>query len=120
MVARTVAARGLSVLLVDVKKDITRVFRSCCCNLIIEPGTHKETATYEGGRICFANNGFSVPYSGAVIPLKNSFKISPGGEIIKIDGKSAEGNVAISYEKEVLVHDLFFRHQGAEKCRHPV
>ena len=107
MVARTVAARGLSVLLADVKKDIPRVFRSCCCNLIIEPGTHKETATYEGGRICFASNGFSVPYSGAVIPLKNSFKISPGGESIKINGKSPDGDVAISYEKEVLLHDLF-------------
>jgi flavin-dependent dehydrogenase len=106
MVARTVAARGLSVLLADVKKDITRVFRSCCCNLIIEPDTHKEAVTYEGGRICFASNGFSVPYSGAVIPLKNSFKISPGGEKIKINGKSPEGYVAISYEKEVLLNDL--------------
>jgi len=107
MTARTVAARGLSVLLADVKKDITRVFRSCCCNLIIEPGTHKETATYENGRMCFAENGFSVPYSGAVIPLKNSFKVSPGGHTIKIDGKSPEGNVAVSYEKEVLLQDLF-------------
>ena len=107
MVARTAAASGLSVLLADVKKDITRVFRSCCCNLIIEPGTHMETATYEAGRICFANNGFSVPYSGAVIPLKNSFKIAPGGGPIKIDGKSPEGNVAVSYEKEVLLDDLF-------------
>ncbi|MEI6126060.1 MAG: NAD(P)/FAD-dependent oxidoreductase [Pseudomonadota bacterium] len=109
MVARTVAAHGLSVLLADVKKDFSRVFRSCCCNLIIEPGTHKETATYEGGRICFAENRFSVPYSGTVIPLKNSFKISPGGKTIKINGKSPEGNVAISYEKEVLLQDFFSR-----------
>lgn len=107
MTARTVGAGGLKVLLVDIKKDIPRVFRSCCCNLIIEPGTHRETVTYEPGRLCFKENGFSVPYTGSVIPLKNSFKVSPGGQTLKINGKSTEGNVAVSYEKEVLLHDLF-------------
>jgi flavin-dependent dehydrogenase len=105
--ARTAAAGGLSVLLVEMKQDITRVFRSCCCNLIVEPGTHGETVSYAGGRICFEHNRFSVPYSGAVIPLKNSFKVAPGGTTLKINGKSAEGNVAVSYEKEILLRDLF-------------
>jgi digeranylgeranylglycerophospholipid reductase len=108
-VAEIAASRGLQVLLVDVKKDLDRVFRSCCCNLIIEPGTHAETVSYADGAIHFKNNKFSVPYAGAVIPLKNSFKISPCGNALKIRGKSPEGNVAVSYEKEALLQGLLQR-----------
>lgn len=107
MSALTLGTAGFRVLLVDMKQDIPRVFRSCCCNLIIEPGTHGETVTYADGAIRFENNRFQIPYSGAVIPLKHSFKVSPCGNTLKIDGKSPEGNVAISYEKEVLLADLF-------------
>lgn len=112
MVAETAAAAGLQVLLVDMKKDIARVLRSCCCNLIIEPGTHAEAVTYADGAIHFENNNFSVPYAGAVIPLKNSFKISPGGTTLRIRGKSPEGCVALSYEKEALLQGLLSRVQA--------
>jgi flavin-dependent dehydrogenase len=112
MVAETAAAGGLQVLLVDMKKDIARVFRSCCCNLIIEPGTHAETVTYSSGAIRFENNKLSVPYAGAIIPLKNSFKISPNGNTLRIRGKSPEGCVALSYEKEALLQGLLARVQA--------
>ena len=108
-VAEIAAGRGLKVLLVDMKKDIERVFRSCCCNLIIEPGTHAETVRYANGAMHFERNKFSVPYGGSVIPLKNSFKISPAGNTIKIAGKSPEGYVAVSYEKEALLQGLLAR-----------
>jgi flavin-dependent dehydrogenase len=109
IVAEIAGGRGLQVLLVDIKKDIDRVFRSCCCNLIIEPGTHGEAVTYSDGAIHFENNKFFVPYAGSVIPLKNSFKVSPCGNTLKIRGKSPEGYVAVSYEKEVLLQGLLAR-----------
>ncbi|MCX8044049.1 MAG: NAD(P)/FAD-dependent oxidoreductase [Desulfobacterota bacterium] len=110
--ALTAGTAGLRVLLIDMKRDIPRVFRACCCNLIIEPGTHGETVTHTPGSIRFEKNRFAVPYSGAVIPLKKSYKVSPLGNTLKINGKSRDGNVAISYEKEVLLNDLFQRVQG--------
>jgi len=108
-VAEIAAGRGLQVLLVDMKKDLDRVFRSCCCNLIIEPGTHAETVTYAQGAIHFENNKFSMPYAGSVIPLRNSFKVSPCGNTITINGKSPEGYVAVSYEKEALLQGMLSR-----------
>lgn len=108
-VAEIAASHGLQVLLVDVKKDLDRVFRSCCCNLIIEPGTHAETVSYSGGAIHFEKNKFSMPYAGSVIPLKNSFKVSPCGNTLQIHGKSPEGNVAVSYEKEALLQGMLAR-----------
>ena len=108
-VADSTAGQGLRVLMVDLKKDIERVFRSCCCNLIIEPGTHAETVRYADGAMYFESNNFSVPYAGSIIPLTNSFKIAPGGTTLRIRGKSAQGAVAVSYEKEAMIQGLLAR-----------
>jgi flavin-dependent dehydrogenase len=112
MVAGQLGGRGASVLLVDMKKDIPRVFRSCCANLIIEADTHKETVSYAGGAFRFEQNSFSVPYAGAVIPLQQSVKVSAGGSTLLIKGKSPEGSVAVSFEKEALLQGLFSRVQA--------
>jgi len=105
--AQTIGESGKSVLVVDIKKDITRIFRTCCSNLIIEEGTHKEAVYYKDGRIYFKENNFSVPYSGKIMPLKNSIKLAPGGIPLKVSGKSPEGYVALSFEKEVLMNDIY-------------
>ena len=109
MVAGMLGSRGALVLLADMKKDIPRVFRSCCANLIIEADTHKETVSYAGGAFRFAKNRFSVPYAGEVIPLQQSVKVSAGGSTLLIKGKSPEGSVALSFEKEALLQGLFSR-----------
>jgi flavin-dependent dehydrogenase len=105
--AQTIGESGKSVLLVDIKKNIEKIYRSCCSNLIIEEGTHKESVYYKDGRIYFKENNFSVPYTGKIMPLKNSIKVAPGGTPLKVSGKSPEGDVALSFEKEVLMSDLY-------------
>lgn len=107
--ARELAARGARVLLVDLKNDIARVRRACCANLIIEPGTHGEWVTCSDGAFHFAENKFSVPYEGAILPLRRSVKIAPGGTTLTIGGKSPEGNVALSFDKEVLLRGMLER-----------
>jgi len=107
MVSRVTSESGLKVLLVEQKKDIPKVFRACCSNLIIEPGTHKETVRFSDGELVFDNNRFSVPYNGSVIPLKNNTRISPGGQTLTIKGAGPEGNVAVSFEKESFLQELF-------------
>jgi digeranylgeranylglycerophospholipid reductase len=114
MAAQVLGKKGFSVLLVDIKKDIARVYRACCANLIIEPGTHREWVTYAGGAFHFAENKFSVPYSGRVIPLKRSVKISAGGKTLVIAGNSPEGYVAVSFEKETLLQGML-AHAAADK-----
>ncbi len=47
--------------------------------------------SYADGAIHFENNNFSVPYAGSVIPLKNSFKIAPGGNDPAHQGQKPAG-----------------------------
>ncbi len=109
MAAQVLGEKGARVLLVDIKKDLPRVHRACCANLIIEPGTHREWVTCKDGAFHFAENRFSIPYSGAVIGLKRSVKVSAGGKTLTIAGKSPEGQVAVSYEKEALLQGMLAR-----------
>jgi digeranylgeranylglycerophospholipid reductase len=109
MTAQILGEKGVRVLLVDIKKDIARVYRACCANLIIEPGTHRELVTYADGAFHFAENKFSIPYRGAVIALKRSIKVSTGGKTLSFSGKSPEGNVAVSFEKEALLQGMLAR-----------
>jgi len=109
MAAQVLGEKGARVLLVDLKKDIARVYRACCANLIIEPGTHGEWVTCKDGAFHFAENKFSLPYSGPIIPLKKSIKIAPGGTALAVSGKSAEGYVALSFEKEALLQGMLER-----------
>ncbi len=109
MTAQILGEKGARVLLVDMKKDIARVYRACCANLIIEPGTHRELVTYAEGAFHFAENKFSIPYSGSIIELKRSVKVSAGGKTLIIGGKSPEGNVAVSFEKEALLQGMLAR-----------
>jgi len=113
-VCRIAAESGLKVLLADQKKDIPRVTRACCANLIIEPGTHNETVTLAGGEMVFEHNRFSVPCRGSVIPLTENARVSPGGEILTINGKGPGGTVALSFEKEHLLQELFSQVQKTD------
>ncbi len=114
MIAEKLGSLGARVLLADIKKDIPRVFRSCCSNLIIEADTHKETVSYADGAFRFESNRFTVPYAGAVIPLQQSVKVSAGGSTLLIKGKSPQGSVALSFEKEALLQGLFSRVQACD------
>ena len=46
MIAKELSAARQDVLLIDVKKEITKVNRSCCTMLINEPDTHGETVRF--------------------------------------------------------------------------
>lgn len=112
-VATVAASEGYKVLLVDQKKDIAKVFRSCCCNLIVEPGTHGETVHFLNSELVFENNKFSIPYTGGCIPLKRNIRLSPGGRLLVVNGTGPGGTVAISFEKEVFLEGLL--HRAKEK-----
>ena len=58
MAARTAKREGLHVLLVEQKKEIPRIRRSCAQALATAPGYNGETVTVEGERIIFHINDF--------------------------------------------------------------
>lgn len=104
MAARTATQEGLEVLLVEQKKEIARIRRSCAQALATAPGYNGETVTVEGEKIIFHINDFSIKYHGSWLDIKNFFHISPNGS--KITVERDETPVGKIFNKEVLLSDL--------------
>ncbi len=104
MVAKEMAAAGQDVLLVDIKKDIPLINRSCCTMLINEPNTHGETVHIVDNNLHFEKTGFTVKYSGQFVKLVKSSRLSPGG--YKLTMANEKEGVAHPYTKEVILRDL--------------
>ena len=104
MAAITAAREGLRVLLVERKSGISRVQRSCCSSLIMEPDTHGESVTLADNKINFPKNGFSVPYKGPCVPLLLAIRFSPSGNKLVFTQKGQP--LAVSINKESLLDGL--------------
>ena len=102
LMASIVAAKeGLRVLLVERKRDISKVTRSCCSMWINEPMTHGECISVEENRVVFRLSDFSVEYTGDKIPLKQYIRISPGGKRIVFENEYDP--VSVAFDKEDLL-----------------
>ena len=104
MAAITAAKERLAVALIERKRSVSSIKRSCCTALINEPGTHGEFVTLENNKIVFHRADFSVSYDGPSIPLKQLIKFSPKG--YKFVVERSEDPVAIALNKECLLEGL--------------
>ena len=120
LMASTVAAKeGLKVLLVERKKDVGRVTRSCCSMWINEPMTHGDSIKVEQGRVVFSINDFSIEYTGPKIPLKQYIRFSPGGKKMVFENDSTP--VSIAFDKQDLLNTMLARAEssGVEVLMYP-
>ncbi|MBW2554357.1 MAG: FAD-dependent monooxygenase, partial [Deltaproteobacteria bacterium] len=105
LMASIVAAEGgLSVLLVERKRDVSKVTRSCCSMWINEPMTHGECISVEENRVVFRLNDFSIAYTGERIYLKQYIRLSPGGKRVVFENEYDP--VSIAFDKEDLLKTL--------------
>ena len=95
---------GLRVLLVERKKDVPKITRSCCSMWIVEPMTHGECISVGYSRVVFRLNDFCVEDRGERIPLRQNVKFSPGGK--KLVFANECDPVAIAFDKEELLRGL--------------
>ena len=70
MAAKTAAEKNLEVLLIEKRKRIPQVKRTCCSSFFLEPNYMGETTQVEEGKLVFPNNGFTVNYAGSLHPVK--------------------------------------------------
>jgi flavin-dependent dehydrogenase len=86
MAAKTAAEDGLKVALIERKKEITRINRSCLQVFYLEwvcPDGYLETVeaelSHNKTRLMFPGPGFSIDYNGPIKPYRNVIWISPSG-----------------------------------------
>ncbi len=104
MIAKELSGAGQTVLLVDIKRDIQKVNRSCCTMLINEPNTHGDTVRIVDNNLHFEKTGLVVKYTGKFVKMVKSIRLTPGG--YKLTMVNEKEGVAHPYTKEVILESL--------------
>lgn len=114
MAARTAGKEGLKVALLERKKDITKIHRSCGGVLNVNEPTFGEIVTFdeERKRFNFSNLGISVHYDGPHQDVYGFHIYSPGGKRLEF-GNFAElrknpkkNKLGVSVNKGMLLRGL--------------
>jgi flavin-dependent dehydrogenase len=111
MAAKSAAEKNLEVLLVERKKNIPQIKRTCCASFYLEPNYMGETTQLEKGKLIFPRNGFKVNYSGPIWPIKEKYGISPGGykwHMVRFESEdySKDTPLSVVLDKEALLEGL--------------
>jgi len=117
MAAKTAAEDGLKVILIERKRDITKINRACTALFYLKwvcPDGYLEPVSVEScpDRTCFhfLKLGFSVDYSGPLVPYCNTIWISPSGHRVYTFKNEL---FSYYYDKEIFLADLLASAQKA-------
>ena len=106
MAAKRAAELGLTVKIVEIKKDLVPVKRACSAQFVTDEGYENETVKINGDRIIFTNNNFSIKYTGEFLNITDNHYHSPSGHKIHL-AHSDHRPFAIKFDKGQLLKDLW-------------
>ena len=106
------AKNGLSVVIVEAKKDITNITRACSAQFVMDDGYEGEKLEIGDGKLIFTKNGFEVPYKGKLIPIVHNYMYSPKGHRIAFEYEDLTPS-AIKFDKGELLRGLLELCEGA-------
>lgn len=106
MAAKTAADKGLKTVLLEKRRDVSRITRACCEQLIMDKDFQGDTVRLENGSILSLNNGFAVPYRGRTIDVTDKYFISPAGHAIHF-AYPDRSPIVIKINKGLLLENLW-------------
>ena len=105
MAAKKAAESGLKVVIIEKRRDVTKITRACSQLFILDEGYEKESIKVKEGKIIFPSNGFEVEYSGPTYKVTDSYHLSPHGHKVHFANKD-RSPFAIKFDKGILLKDL--------------
>jgi flavin-dependent dehydrogenase len=104
--AKTAAEKGLNVVVVEKRRDVSKITRACSQQFVMDKEHEKESIKLKHGKIIFQRNGFEVEYSGPTFNIIDLYHISPNGHKVHFanEGRSPS---AVKFDKGILLKDLW-------------
>jgi flavin-dependent dehydrogenase len=106
MAAKTAVEQGLKTVLIEKRRDVSKITRACCMQFIMDDGYENEHIQLRDGKIIFTRNGFEVDFDGPIYNLTDKYYVSPGGH--KIHFANQDGSpYGVKFDKGVLLQGLW-------------
>ena len=105
--AKWTAKKGLKVMLIEKRKDISKITRYCSEHIILDEGYNGDTILVDGerGKISSTVNGWEVEYRGGLCPCIDKYYYSPKGHAIHFAWPDKRP-FAYKYDKGALLQTL--------------
>ena len=105
MAAKRGAEKGLKVIVIERKRDISKIRRACCSHFVMDDGYAGETLQVTEGKIVFPRNGFEVRYEGPTLNLTDKYFNSPKDHTIHFSHQNGKP-LGIKFDKGRLLRGL--------------
>jgi flavin-dependent dehydrogenase len=106
LLAALIAARkGMGVVLIDKRRDVGRITRACCQQLIMDDGYEGESVQAAAGKISFPANAFALEYGGPLQATTDMWYISPENRRIHFT-RPGKKPIVTRFDKGALLRGL--------------
>lgn len=112
MAALELARSGVEVVLLEKKQNLGVLNRACSMQFILDDDYEGEGVRVEEGKLVFPKSGFSVDYSGQLVPINNKYYHSPKGNVIRFARDNGNKPFSYKFDKRHLLLSLY--HQCLE------
>lgn len=106
MTAKRASELGLKVIIIELKKDISKVKRACSSQFVTDYNYENEHIKVENNKIKFPNNNFEINYTGPLLNIIDNFHHSPSGYKIHF-AHPDHRSFAIKFDKGHLLSNLW-------------
>lgn len=105
--AAELADRGQQVTVIELKKSMDTLSRACSTQFILDSDYEGEGVEIREGELYFPKSNFSVPYTGALIPVNNKYYHSPKDHVIRFARNNGKEPFSYKFDKEKMLKDLY-------------
>lgn len=105
MAAKRGAENGLKIVVIERKRDVSKIRRACCSHFVMDAGYAGEALQVTEGKIVFPRNGFEINYDGPTLNLTDKYFNSPKDHTIHFSHQNGQP-VGIKFDKGKLLRGL--------------
>jgi len=105
MAAKRGAEKGLKVVVIERKRDVSKIRRACCSHFVMDDGYESEALQVTDGKIVFPRNGFEIRYEGPTLNITDKYFNSPKSHTIHFSHQNRQP-IGIKFDKGKLLQGL--------------
>jgi flavin-dependent dehydrogenase len=105
MAARRAAEKGLQVVILERKKDVSVIRRACCSHFVMDTGYEGEALLVTDGKLVFQRNKFEVCYQGPQLKITDKYFNSPENHTLRFSHQNGQP-IGIKFDKGSLLQGL--------------
>ena len=105
MAAKRAAEKGLQVVILERKKDVSVIRRACCSHFVMDADYEGEALLVTNGKLVFPRNKFEVHYQGPQLKITDKYFNSPKNHTIHFSHQNGQP-IGIKFDKGSLLQGL--------------